>query len=392
MNLAAPAGWQAWPELLAPCRLNPGHLLPTALYVAAWCGARAWGVSPWALQHLLTLWVAYAVVGLWLAFWLWACERTRIGPWAGRHARWSGLVVALGALLLATAGALLAMKLGAWQLGWPQAEALWRQLPAPLTFALALHGLPLLGRWRQWRRQQGQRSRQAQQAVLSDLARQVTQSELKALQAQMEPHFLYNTLAGIQYLVRHNPALADEMLGHLHRYLRLALPSMRSPMSTLAHELELATHYLALAQMRLGERLRFEMPAVDPALATQALAPLMLGTLVENALQHGIEPSAKGGTIRVLVQREDETSSWQLLVEDDGVGLSPGPAATAGTGLGLHNLRERLSLLHGPRARLSVSSRPGGGVRAALHLPWQPPHLDVMHAGAASDVALNANA
>jgi len=374
VSLAPSADRQAWPELLAPYVLNRGQLLPTALYVAALVGARAWGASPWVLQHLLSLWVAYTAVGLWLTGCRWACGRTRVGPWAARHARWSAVAVVLGAPLPAAGAALLATQLGTRLYGWPLKEIPWHQLPAPLTFALALHGLPLLGRWRQWRQQQGQRARQAQHAVLSDLARQVTQSELKALQAQMEPHFLYNTLAGIQYLVRHNPALADEMLGRLHRYLRLALPSMRAPMSTLAHELELASHYLALAQMRLGERLRVDMPAVADDLGAQPLAPLMLGTLVENALQHGIEPSARGGTIRVLLQREAEGSedaAWLLAVEDDGVGLSTGPAASAGSGLGLHNLRERLALLHGPRARLSVTSRPGGGVRASLHLPWQ---------------------
>ena len=372
--IAPPAGRQAWPELLAPYLLNRSQLLPTALYVAAFAGARAWGASPWVLQHLLSLWAAYTAVGLWLTACRWACERTRIGPWAGRHPLWSAAALGLGAPLPAACAVLSAMQLGTGLYGWSRTAGPWHQLPAPLTFALALHGLPLLGRWRLWRQQQGQRARQAQQYVLSELERQVTQSELKALQAQMEPHFLYNTLAGIQYLVRHNPTLADEMLGRLHRYLRLALPSMRAPMSTLAHELELASHYLALAQMRLGQRLRFEMPIVADELGAQPLAPLMLGTLVENALKHGIEPGARGGTIRVLLQRESEAEAgWSLTVEDDGVGLSTGPAASAGSGLGLHNLRERLALLHGPLARLSVASRPGGGVRASLHLPWQAP-------------------
>lgn len=378
MSVDLPTGRQDWQGLIAPARLSLlGHALPTAAYFAAWFGAKAWGVSPWALRHLLSLWAAYTAVGLWLAACRWAGARPRVGAWVARHAWWSTAAGALGAALLAAAGALLAMELGAGLHAWPMDEVLWRQLPAPLTFALALHGLPLLGRWRQWRQQQGQRMQQAQQAVLADLARQVTQSELKALQAQMEPHFLYNTLAGIQYLVRHNPVLADEMLGRLHRYLRLALPSMRAPMSTLAHELELASHYLALAQMRLGERLSFQMPEPDADLASQPLAPLMLGTLIENALQHGIEPSARGGMIRVQLRREGpgptdaNGGSWVLSVEDDGVGLSIGPAPSAGSGLGLHNLRERLALLHGPQARLSVGSRPGGGVAAALHLPWQ---------------------
>lgn len=353
-----------WHGALAPYRLGAANAWATLAFVLAFGLAYRVGISPWGLRLVLAFWLAYSVAGAVLS----AGRRH-----AERLARSGGLSLAL------VTAALLASGMGA-ALGFAAVDRLAgsfislapRQLLAPLAFALCLHGLPMLGRWREARRQQARVARQAQQAVLADLSRQVAQSELKALQAQVEPHFLYNTLAGIQYLVRHNPALADEMLGRLHSYLRLALPSMRAPLSSLSHELELAQHYLALAQMRLGARLQVDLIRPEAELCAQPLAPLMLGTLIENALKHGIEPRERGGTISLRAWRDGE-SAWVLSVEDDGQGLAGGPAATAGSGLGLHNLRERLALLHGPDAALTVAQRPGGGVRAQLRLPWVMP-------------------
>lgn len=346
--------------LLRDYRLRQGLWLPAGLFWLAW-GLLRWQLAPGMGQRVLGVaaqcWLAYA-----LAWWALA-----------------GLVVSrrswpVGAVL---GGLLLAASLGA-LLGWPLTSAFswrrdiawtelgWQLLPA-IALALTLHLLPLAARWREQRRHAAEAARLRQAATVADLSRQVTLAELKTLQAQVEPHFLYNTLAGIQYLVRHNAVLADRMLGRLHDYLRLALPAMREPMSTLAKEFALADAYLALMQMRLGERLRVTLDLPEP-LAAWPFPPLMLGSLVENAIQHGIEPKPGGGELVVRARAAD--GALVLDVSDSGVGLQAAAAGqTAGSGLGLSSLRERLSLLFGQAAGLDVTANAMGGVSAIIRIP-----------------------
>lgn len=275
------------------------------------------------------------------------------------------------ALPAAACGALLGLPLTAdfsWHRFTAGAAPAAQLLPA-ISLALVLHLLPLAARWREQRRHAAEAARLRQAATVADLSRQVTLAELKTLQAQVEPHFLYNTLAGIQYLVRHNAALADRMLGRLHDYLRLALPAMREPMSTLASEFALADAYLALMQMRLGDRLRVTLDLPEP-LAGRPFPPLMLGSLVENAIQHGIEPKPDGGELRVVARVQE--GGLALEVSDTGIGLQAAAAGqTSGTGLGLSSLRERLLLLYGRAARLDVACNAQGGVSAAIWVPQQ---------------------
>ena len=216
----------------------------------------------------------------------------------------------------------------------------------------AILGLPL------WHSQVKQRA--AQMATLRHAA---LAAELKALQSQIEPHFLYNTLANARYLVRHDAERAAQMLEHLIAYLHSALPDLRAQTSTLGRECELAGHYLALMQVRFGARLQYRVDCPS-ALSAAPMPPLLLMTLVENAVQHGVEP--KPGVVLVSITVERIDGAVRIGVCDDGAGIGP---AVLGSGVGLRNLRQRLAALYGERASFHLTARAGGGAEARLVLP-----------------------
>lgn len=193
--------------------------------------------------------------------------------------------------------------------------------------------------------------------------KELTVARLNLLHAQVEPHFLYNTLASAQLLTRSDPQQADRMLGHLIQYLRHSLPSVDEPMSTLGDELERTRAYLEILRIRMGARLALQVEVPD-ALRAMAVPPMMLQTLAENAIKHGLEPKPGGGTVWIMARRDDDHVA--ITVADDGQGF--GPAGT-GTGIGLKNVRERLRLLYGERASLSVVANVPAGVAATLTLP-----------------------
>jgi len=209
------------------------------------------------------------------------------------------------------------------------------------------------------------------EAEISDVSRQVTEARLQTLQAQVEPHFLYNTLANVQALNEVDPPAANQMVGHLIQYLRASLPKMRESTSTVGQELELVRAYLNILQMRMGPRLAFGITAPDDVLAC-AFPPMMLPTLVENAIKHGLEPQREGGRIDVVVERLLEASgeTLRIQVKDTGRGLTDTPLQT-GSGLGLSNLRERLAALYGARGRFSLTSNDPKGVVASIEVPLQ---------------------
>ena len=188
----------------------------------------------------------------------------------------------------------------------------------------------------------------------------LAQAELKLLQAQIEPHFLFNTLANLRHLVHTGSPQSLPMLDHLVHYLRTALPDIRTPGSTIGREVELARAYLEIMRMRMGGALELaiEMP---PELADAELPPLMLMTLVENAVKHGVAPRG-GGRIAIRVARE--AGRMRIEVDDDG----PGLAQPMGRGVGLANVRERLRALYGARARLELEQRAAGGLTAAIEI------------------------
>ena len=207
-----------------------------------------------------------------------------------------------------------------------------------------------------------------EQALALDLARtemerQALDARLNLLQAQVAPHFLFNTLANVQALVDAGSPRASEVLRSLVAYLRAAVPRLNEPATTLGQELALVRAYLDLMKMRMPDRLQFELKTDDAAL-TLRCPPMTLLTLVENAVRHGIDPSEEGGRIEVIVRRLGDRC--RVLVRDGGVGLeSPGP----GLGTGLASLKERLQLAFGDSATLTVAAEEPRGVLATLDFP-----------------------
>ena len=198
-------------------------------------------------------------------------------------------------------------------------------------------------------------------ALRHELEKQVLEARLKLMQAQIEPHFLFNTLANVQHLVEANPPLAAKTLESLITYLRAALPEMREGRTTLGREADMAKAYLEIQQLRMGGRLQFSVD-VPAELRAASFPPMMLLTLVENAIKHGIDPLQQGGEIRVRAVANEET----LVVEvtDTGQGLSP----SAGKGIGLQNIRERLQTLFGKSAKLELEENTPRGLLARIRI------------------------
>ncbi len=207
------------------------------------------------------------------------------------------------------------------------------------------------------------------EADVSNSNRQITEARLQALQAQVEPHFLYNTLANVQALTEVDPAQANQMTGHLIQYLRSSLPKMRENTSTVGQEIELVRAYLNILKMRMGERLAFDIDC--PAdLMSSSFPPMMLPSLVENAIKHGLEPQREGGRIDVIVQPVFTATGRRIKVsvKDTGRGLTDAPTQ-AGGGVGLSNIRERLIAIYGDAAKLTLESNDPKGVVASIEIP-----------------------
>lgn len=322
-----------------------GYLIVIAIGYALF-GWRGW------LQYMTELWIAYAATFL-LLLWL----RMRFPQWVPTRPLIVVLVAGpLFGALLATPIALLpstpqtrtgAVVSGHIAVGFMFASTL---ALMQISFGLVL-------------------SRQKRQADLRQrqilLEREMLANRLAMLQAQIEPHFLYNSLANVQVLTRSNPDAAERMLSHLIDYLRAAVPAMRGGTSTLGRELALARAFLSIMQFRMGDRLQFSVDA--PAeLAQHELPPTVVGTLIENAIKHGLEPSVRGG--RIDVRAWAENGKLVIEVADTGVGFT----ASAGSGVGLANARERLSLIYGGAAELDLAlndAHGNTGVIARMILP-----------------------
>ncbi len=196
------------------------------------------------------------------------------------------------------------------------------------------------------------------------LKTQQTEAQLSALNAQIEPHFLFNTLANVKRLYETHPERGRHMLVALIAYLRAALPGMRRQESTLADELELVRHYLAILQMRMGERLSFGIDA-PPELLSTHLPTLVLPTLVENAIKHGLAPLPEGGRIEIRAGHA-EGGGVSIEVVDNGQGFG---TASGGAGVGLANTRARLAARFGDAASLELEAAQPRGVVARVRLP-----------------------
>ena len=192
--------------------------------------------------------------------------------------------------------------------------------------------------------------------------REAVLANLRALQAQIEPHFLFNTLANVTSLIDPDPAKAKHMLESFIRFLRASLAATRNESTTLAEEAELIASYLEVLRVRMGTRLRYSVD-VPEELATFSLPPMLLQPLAENAIRHGLEPKVDGGEVNMRAWRDGAHVVVELA--DSGVGFAP----TTRGGVGLSNLRQRLKLLFGERAALEVADAPGAGARVRVLLP-----------------------
>ncbi len=200
----------------------------------------------------------------------------------------------------------------------------------------------------------------------SDIQRQLTETRLRLLQAQIEPHFLFNTLASAQQLSQRGAPDAARLIGHLVRFLRMSIPSMREDRGALKRELEQVAAYLAIMQTRMGSRLTFTVKA-DEAVEDFAMPPALVITLVENAIKHGVEPAAAGGSVDVRAVRAD--GNVVISVSDTGVGLTSRESREIGGGLGLSNIAQRLHATYGTDAQVKLTQNSPQGCVATLTIP-----------------------
>lgn len=208
-------------------------------------------------------------------------------------------------------------------------------------------------------------------AEAEQLRRQVLEARMAAMQAQVEPHFLFNTLASIDHLIETDPPRASTMQKNLIALLRASMPTMREAngggtgVRDLGRELAVIRPYLEILKVRMEERLATEID-VPEGLHSAEFPPMMIQSLVENAIKHGLEPKAEGG--RLSVKAQIVHGKLAVTVADTGLGF--GKAATAGTGVGLENIRERLKLLYGHKGSLTVAENAGGGTVVTITVPY----------------------
>jgi len=207
------------------------------------------------------------------------------------------------------------------------------------------------------------REREKQATVLES---RLNEARLHALQAQLQPHFLFNTLNGVATLLRRDPVAAEDMLTSLSDLLRIALSSSQRQEIPLREELDFLGRYLAIQRMRFGDRLE-SREEIEPAARDCLVPALVLQPLVENAIRHGLEPLGRPGWIRIAAACTG--NQLNLVVEDNGIGLAAAAANQRGNGVGLANVRERLAALYGPAQELQIAERPEGGVTVRIRIP-----------------------
>ena len=210
------------------------------------------------------------------------------------------------------------------------------------------------------------------QRHMAQAQHEATQARLKLLEAQLEPHMLFNTLANLRVLVASDPARAQAMLDHLIAYLRATLSASRATLHPLADEMDRLRDYLELMAVRMGPRLAYALE-VPEALHAIPVPPLLLQPLVENAIRHGLEPQVEGGRITV---RACTDANQRLVLEvcDTGAGLAAGAPATSsapGRSFGLAQVRERLSTLYGDQGTIELIAQPAGGTCARVQFPYK---------------------
>ena len=240
----------------------------------------------------------------------------------------------------------------------------WREFVFSACIAVAIG-------WVLWEATEASRLREVARREWAELEAAAAQSdkerataELKTLRAQVEPHFLYNTLSNVVSLIDREPATAKHMTERLIGYLRHTLDASRRDNATVGDELAIVNDYLEILRLRMGDRLTFSIDATDDVRAIP-LSPMLLQPLVENAIKHGLEPKIAGGSIAVSAVVHE--SVLHIRVEDTGLGFGVA-TDTAGSGSGLANVRARLKALYGDAAKLTIE-QPATGTRIGISLP-----------------------
>jgi sensor histidine kinase YesM len=216
--------------------------------------------------------------------------------------------------------------------------------------------------WLRERNAELERDLRVRELARLEAEKQSLAAQLRMLQAQIEPHFLFNSLANVAALIEVDQKLASRLLDALIRYLRSSLARTRAEGGTLADEVALLTAYLEILKIRMGERLAYAFE-IAPELLAHAFPPMLLQPLVENAIRHGLEAKVAGGQVTVSARRQGDR--LQISVTDDGLGF----ADASGSGIGVANIRARLAALYGPTASLELSSGVGAGVTATMSVP-----------------------
>ncbi len=352
----APLAWilaaSALPILLELVELAflPGVRIAWRIQGIAWAYYALDGCVAWAVLHSVDPWLVRRGV------------RAAPGRLAGGLAALAVGTVAVYALLYGIA--------------FP--HALGRPMNPKMVVPWWMHGTAVVGLCYAWlvlarAARAALAQRLSAQGEVDGLASALADAERAALEAQIEPHFLFNTLAHVRRQVRLDAAEADATLLALIDYLERTLPALRRADWRVADECSLVEAYLGLMARRFGPRLRYAIE-LDPRSATLPLPALTVATLVENAVRHGLAHRARGGEVRIVAALAD--AGLHVVVDDDGVGLGQEPST--GTGLGLATVRARLEGAFGDAATLTITDRPGGGVRATVAVA-SAAHAALMH-------------
>jgi signal transduction histidine kinase len=344
------------------------------IFVAATLLATLAAQMPWQLKLIPTilLFNVFAFAIAWGAFCAWFGYRRL----QGKLLQITIFCLVVLAIVLPLVITLLAWVHGDPPLGWVHDDALLRHVSvATFIFAFLYLSLAAIIAALRNREHVATARHLEAEARRSELSRRLAESELKLLQSQVEPHFLFNTLGTAQQLAEKGAPEAARLIADLIRFLRAATPALRRAATTLGDERRMIAAYLAIMRTRLAARLSFRIDIGD-AFRAIPVPPGMLITLVENAVKHGIELAPDGGEIHVVARRRPlPDDRLELTVTDTGAGLGVG---TPGQGIGLANIRERLELLHGARAALELEENVPRGFVARVLLPVDWPHEQAM--------------
>lgn len=332
------------------------HLLPTVVLNTV----IALGITVFGTEEFATNWVYSQCIGLLIGWFNHLGIRWCIRDWDSQWRR-IALVVPAGSVLGFLAGVVLAdMLLG------KNSMAYWAHDPRKAWGFLALSlvcGIVITHFFAS--RAQLARARESAEVA----RRQVAETQLQLLQSQLEPHMLFNTLANLHALIGLEPQRAQAMLDHLVGYLRATLDASRRTEHSLQQEFDRLQDYLALMAVRMGPRLQYSLQ-LPPALASQPVPPLLLQALVENCIQHGLEPKVEGGSVTVAAREENNV--LVLEVSDTGVGSKHDLNTVHGPEhFGVDQVRERLRTRYGAAGALIFEAPPAGGTRARVQFPLQ---------------------